>query len=308
MRTKRWGLCLAVLLALHAGASAAAPTGYASAFEGLYQVDLATGDASRIGVYGSLGANAIRDIEGLTFLPDGNIVGVSDANKALFRFAVGNSRAAFLANLAQELRGFTALDIGLAAGCDGTLYVSSDAQRKLWRLSQDGSAIFIADLPAAISGLAFRNDFLYGIAIASPNVQAQGLYRIDPATGQSTLLGNFTTPRAIQDAGLDFSADGRLWATFDYNPPATGNIVDYSDIAQLDPETGALLSRTTVRGIPEGSDFEGLAIAAPVCQGPDGTPPPASSLPVPAGSTTTWLALVLGFLALAGTTLRRFAR
>ena len=65
MRTKRWGLCLAVLLALHAGASAAAPMGYASAFEGLYQVDLATGDATRVGLYGSLGTNPIRDIEGL---------------------------------------------------------------------------------------------------------------------------------------------------------------------------------------------------------------------------------------------------
>lgn len=305
MRAKRWGLSLAVSLSLYAGACAAAPTGYASAFEGLYQIDLATGHGVKVGDYGT----NVVDVEGLTLLSDGTLIGISDARKALYRLSPGSGRAAFVATLDTVLRDFDALDLGLAAGCNGNLYVSSDEQRKLWRLGQDGSAVFIADLPAAISGLAFRNGALYGLAIASPNVAAgEGLWRIDPTTGAATLIGNFTTPRPVRDAGLDFSSDGRLWATFDYNPPASGQIADYSDVAEIDPRTGAIISRTTVTGIPVGSDFEGLAVAPPVCS-PDGTvSPPAASLPIPAGSPWSWLALGFGLLALAFTARRRSAR
>jgi hypothetical protein len=132
------------------------------------------------------------------------------------------------------------------------------------------------------------------------------LWRIDPTTGAATLIGNFSTPRPVRDAGLDFSSDGRLWATFDYNPPASGQIADYSDVAELNPQTGAVISRTTVTGIPAGSDFEGLAVSPPVCQ-PGGVAPPPGR-PVPAGSPWSWLVLGLGLLVAAAVSLRRFAR
>jgi hypothetical protein len=303
MRALRRETILASILMLAMGSASAAPIGYASALEGLYQVDLGTGVATKVGNYG---AN-IDDIEGLTYLPDGSLIGISDAKKGLYRISAGSGRGAFVATLDTQLRDFSALDLGLAAGCDGTLYASSDVERKLWRLAPNGTAVFISDLPAAISGLAFRDGMIYGVAITSPGATGgEGLWRIDPATGAATLVGGFTTPRAVRDAGLDFSADGRLWATFDYNPPTSGGLADFSDVAEIDPNTGALLSRRTVTSIAAGSDFEGLAVAPPVCA-PDGVPEPVSR-PVPATSTTSWVALVLGLLALGWFGLRRFAR
>lgn len=300
MRALRRVIILALPLMLAMGTASAAPTGYASAFDGLYEIDLATAQATKVGTYGP----NISDIEGLTYLPDGTLLGVSDSSRALYRISPGSSRAAYMATFAAELRDFTALDLGFAAGCDGTLYVSSDQQRKLWRIGGDGSAVFISDLPAAISGLAFRDGMLYGVAITSANTTAgEGLWKIDPQTGASTLLGNFTTPRPVRDAGLDFDATGRLWAVFDYNPPTSGGLIDFSDVAELDPRNGALISRRTVTSIDGGADLEGLAVAPPVCR-PDGFEP-APALPIPAGSNASWLVLGLGFLAAAFATLRR---
>lgn len=300
MRALRRVIILALPLMLAMGTASAAPTGYASAFDGLYEIDLATAQATKVGTYGP----NISDIEGLTYLPDGTLLGVSDSNRAMFRLSVGSSRGAFLATLSSELRDLEALDLGFASACDGTLYVSSDFARKLWHLGTDGSSTFIADLPASISGLAFRDDMLYGLSI-TPNdgANGEGLWRIDPQTGAATLVGTFTTPRPVRDAGLDFDASGRLWAVFDYNPPTSGGRIDYSDVAELDPRTGALISRKTVTSIAAGADLEGLAVAPPVCR-PDGFEP-APALPIPAGSNASWLVLGLGFLAAAFATLRR---
>lgn len=300
MRALRRVTILALPLMLAMGTAAAAPTGYASAFDGLYQIDLATAQATRIGTYGP----NISDIEGLTFLPDGTLIGASDSNRALYRLSVGSSRGAFLATLSSELRELQALDLGFASGCDGTMYVSSDFARKLWRLGTDGSSTFIADLPASISGLAFRDNMLYGVSI-TPNegTHGEGLWKIDPQTGAATLVGSFTTPRPVRDAGLDFDASGRLWAVFDYNPPTSGGRVDFSDLAEIDPRTGALISRRPVSSGALDADLEGLAVAPPVCT-PEGFDP-APVLPIPAGTNITWLALGLGFIAVAFAALRR---
>lgn len=287
-------------------AHAAAPFGYASAFRGLYRVDLATGESTLLGTYGSIGGSDVVDIEALAMMPDGTLFGVSDANKAMVRFAPGSSRASIVASLDPSLVGFASLDLGLAASCAGELFMSSDVQRKLWRLdASDGAVQLVADLPAAISGLTFRNGFLYGLAVASPGPEAQGLYRIDPATGAATRLGTITSSRSVQDAGLDFDADGRLWATFDYNPPSSGSQADFSDLAQLDPATGAVLSRTAISNVERFEDFEGLAIAAPVCT-PDGNGA-LTVLPVPVSSRFGTVLLALGLLALGVLGARRYS-
>lgn len=304
----RFLLAVGILtLPLLAGvANAAAPFAYASAFRGLYRVDLATGEATQLGTYGSIGGRTVVDVEGLALMPDGTLFGVSDANKAVVRFAPGSSRVSSVASLDPSLTGFASLDLGLAASCEGQLFMSADVHRKLWRLNPaDGTVQLVADLPAAISGLTYRNGFLYGLAIASPGPEAQALYRIDPATGAATRLGTITTSRSIQDAGLDFDADGRLWATFDYNPPSSGSQADYSDLARLDPQTGAVLSRTAVSNVERFEDFEGLAIAPPVCS-PDGNGA-SPALPVPIGSRLGTALLALALLALGVLGARRYS-
>ena len=291
----RW---LATLLAMVAAPSAIAePTGYAASFSALYRVDLSTGQATRLPSYGRFGNNALTDIEGLARLPDGSLVGVSDGAKAVFRLDPQTGAASFLANL--PFAPADRLDVGLTAACDGRVYMSSDEQRKLWELDvASGSLRVVGDLPAKISGLAFRHGALYGLGIGS----GAALYRIDPSDARGTQIGPIAHDRVIQDAGLDFDASGRLWATLDYNPPASGSQVDYSDLVELDPATGQVLRAYRV-GVPTGDDLEGLAVDPPVC----GQQPGGNADPVVVPALNHAGAAVLGMLvALAG--LLGFAR
>ena len=132
----------------------------------------------------------------------------------------------------------------------------------------------------------------------------EGLYRIDTNTGAATLVRKFQGV-TLPDAGLDFDADGNLWAVFDLFPPVAN-----SDLVRIDPETGVetVVGRITgplLEGGNDSKELEALAISPPVCETGNGGGP---ALPVPAASGFNTTLLALGLLVLGAFATRRFAR
>lgn len=311
MRPIRWlsvGCCL-----LFAAQSSAQTHGFASGFdtqtglESLYRIELSTGAAARVGPIG------FRDVDGLAFDRDGRLYGAADGSSELGGIsdlliridpATGaGSLVAPLAGLAGLGPGLGGqLDYGLATGCDGRFWLSSDTLGHLWELDRNnGSVRRVIESGPLLSGLTVRGDFLYGVSIAPD----EALYRIDTRTLAIQRLGSLNLDNPIYDAGLGFDASGRLWATLDYlTPPEGATVVFRNDLAELDPQTGQVLRRLAITGAGTGINtvqMEGLAIAPPDCTGAGaGTPPGASSAQtVPTGGWPSWLLMALA-LALAG--------
>jgi len=271
----------------------------------LYRVDLATGQASRVGAIGFV------DVEGLAFHPDGNLYGVADGSAEggaltdlLIRIntttGVG-TLVAPLAGLANQGTGLGQLDYGLATTCDGRMWLSSDTLGAVWQVDRDsGNVTSLLSAGPRLSGLASRNNELFGIGIEND----EGLYRIDLVNKTTQRIGSLGLSDKVYDAGLDFSADGRLWASLDYlTPPDGAALVLRNDTAQIDVTTGLATQRMAVRGVGEGLNtvqMEGLAISPPICG--QGTLP----TPVPGISWQGLLALGLSMLvALRWVTARR---
>jgi MYXO-CTERM domain-containing protein len=297
-----------VTLSLAAGvANAAAPIGYAAGFDTLFRIDIATRQGVVVGEFGQFGGAPISDVEGLAFAADGTLYGVSDSipGGALVRINTSTGRGTVVGNLGlqgQGTGGIDSLDFGLAATCDGRMWVSSDTIDRLWEVdTTNGSTRLVGNTGAHISGLAARADGLFGIGVEGD----EGLYRIDTDTGAATLVRKFQGV-TLPDAGLDFDADGNLWAVFDLFPPVAN-----SDLVRIDPETGVetVVGRITgplLEGGSNSRELEALAIAPPVCE-PDGNgAEPALPVPAASGFNTTLLALAL--LALGAFATRRFVR
>jgi hypothetical protein len=282
-----------------------APFAYGSSVLRLYRLGLESQTAAALGTYGAAGGQEVADVEGLAFAPDGVLYGISDPSKSLVRINTTTGRASFVSRLDASLRDAPSLDLGLAFTCDGRAWASSDQQRRLWELNaSDGSVRLVGETAVRLSGLAARGNELFGISVAGQDAPSleQSIYRINTTTGELTRIGSFTTTLPVVDAGLDFDEQGRLWATFDYNPQPGANpsVVDYGDLARIDPQTGALLARTPMTWLPRGAEggIEGLAIT-PACNVPAGTPPPRPIEPVPS-ATAAGLGLLGGLLALIG--------
>lgn len=302
------GLLLAGLMALLPLAALAEPIGYAAGFDRLYRIDMATGQASAVGPIG------FNDVEGLAISPGGVLYAAADAT-----IGTGSGQSDFLiridpntgaGTLVGALSGLQnqgvpgaaggfELDYGLAFTADGRLWLSSDTINLLWEVDpRNGQTRLVGSTGARISGLAARGNDLFGVSSAG----GEGLYRIDRETGQATLVGALALPDTMYDAGLDFDANGRLWLTVDYFSPPTGLPPLRNDLAEIDPETGAVLSLRTITGAGTGIDsaqMEGLAIAAPTL------PLARATSPVPVNEP--WLLAGLGtlMLAVAGARLRR---
>jgi hypothetical protein len=283
-----------------------APFAYGSGVLRLYRIGLGSQTAAALGTYGSAGGQEVADVEGLAFAPDGVLYGISDPSKALVRLNTSTGRATLVSRLSESLRSVPSLDLGLAFTCDGRAWVSSDVQALVWEMNPaDGTTRLVADTaPVRLSGLAARGNELFGVSVAGQDAPSleQSIYRIDTNSGDLTRIGSFTTTLPVVDAGLDFDEQGRLWATFDYNPqPGTNpSVVDYGDLAEIDPQTGALISRTPMTWMPRGPEggIEGLAITS-ACNVPAGTNPPRPIEPVP-GASAAGLGVLGAMLALLG--------
>lgn len=299
LKRVRW-----TVLALLAGPSLALadPIGYASGFNELYSVDVANGQAVRIGGPAAIGFN---DVEGLAFAGNGELFGVADAsrivggsNSATTDFLFTVSPLTGVGSLVGQLPGLQGqgtngnLDYGLAFTCDGRLWLSSETTRQLWEVNPSTATVTLVGVSSAsISGLAARGNDLYGISV-DPD---PGLYRIDTATAASTLVGTLDVGGVVNSAGLDFDAAGTLWASLD---PVQ---VSPTRIARVDPATGrgTLVSEFSTS---PGLGMRALAIAPPGACGGAAVVMPE---PVP-GPSVGWLALLAAFAALfAGRRLRR---
>jgi len=269
----------------------------------LLRINLETGAAQTAGgdTLDKAGVGALYgDIEALAFSSNNVLFGADDQTKTLLRFDLVTGVATPAAN---GLRGNFALptglgaefnfDFGMSFACDGTLYLSSDGKRNLYRVNlSTGSAERIGPegaMAAQISGLAARGDKLYGLGVSGD----EGLWSIDTVSARATLIGRLGAGLNMSDGDLAFDGQGRLWGVSDRSD--IGSSGEPSQIFRIDPLTGAAtLVSTTAIGV------ESLAIAPTACA--LGTQP---TMPVPALSP--WmLALLALSLLLSAAGMRRF--
>jgi hypothetical protein len=300
------------------------PVGYAVGSGGdgfggsstLWRLDLATGAATLVGPIGYV------DVEGLTLATDGTLYAVADAGLAcagcpgttdvLLRIDPQSGEGSLVGPLGLAAQGD--LDYGLGATCDGRLWLSSDTSGNLWEVNRFGGGTrLVGALGAPVSGLAGWGEDLYGISVADD----LALYRIDVDSGAATRLGALGLPSAFYDAGLDFDADGQLWASIDYfSPPPPDDLLPEplrrNDIARVDPDTGAASIVTAISGAGTGLasvQMEGLAIATGGgCGGAEPPPGPEPAMAtVPVDAPAGLLALCSALLLLGAFRLRRGA-
>lgn len=313
----RWLPVLSGLLLT--GLASAQTVGYASGYDvatgqdSLFRINLESGAADRIGAVGFL------DVEGLTFHPDGALYGAADGTSVaggisdlLIRIDAGTGAGSLVAVLS-GLNGLGPgsggqLDYGLATTCDGRMWLSSDTLGHVWRVNRaDGRAEQVIAGGPLLSGLASKDNFLYGVSVGD----SAALYRINTDSYAVERLGALGLDSRIYDAGLDFDAQGRLWATLDYLTPPDGSAAVFrNDVAELDPASGRVLRRMPITGAGSGLDttqMEGLAIAPPSCDSGGVPPPPLPTLPtaVPAAGPLGLTLAVLSVLLLAGLRFRR---
>lgn len=252
------------LLAL-SGTALAEPLGYASGFDALFRVNMASGQATRLGPIG------FNDVEGLAMSPSGVLYGVADATMLinnqpsattdfLVRLDINSGAGTLVGQLSTlQSRGPGGnLDYGLAFTCDGRLWMSSDTTGELWEVDAgNGSTRLVGSTGVALSGLAGRGNTLYGVSVGS----TPSLFTINQANAAVSTIGPLNAGGVVEDAGLDFDANGVLWATLDPEPAVAGP----SRSARLNLETGAA---TVIGNIAIGTGVEALAIAPPgACEG-----------------------------------------
>lgn len=291
---------MCVLALAFAGGVSAQPFGYAVNSDGfevpedeidnLYQINLSTGEAIRIGPTGFL------DVEGLSFSSSGVLMGADDESNSLLMVDIRSGNAEAVGGLPGNLRlpAAQVLDFGLSYTCDA-LYASSDNLRMLYQVNeQNGEAVEIGSTGVPLTGLASYQNVLYGIGAGE---EAPALYRIDVNNGATTLVGFLGEAAApYVDAGLDFDSDGRLWAITDRRN--VNNTSNPSQILQIDPNTGlATAVAETLSGI------EALAISSP--RGCDISGGGGTAVAVPALNPITALALAMLLLVLGMATLKQ---
>ena len=235
--------------------------------DSLYEIDLATGEATKVGdVLSPLGSRS--DIEGLAFDPFGKLWAVDDESGMLF--PVNTTTALVIAEEEVDIDGIDATqgnDFGMSFTCDGELYVTSVETRSLYSLELNGTATLVGSpgsLGVRISALAAYGNpaKLYGMGNGLVNEDGppdnRSLYEIDMNTGVAELIGPISDDVADYfEAGLSFDADGTLWAITERHADAQ-NIP--SQVLRLDLETGVA---TVVSTTQEVAGFESLAVAPP---------------------------------------------
>ena len=174
---------LTVLLTLLSASLAAAPIAYSINSDSgtvdedsLYRIDLGTGASTRIAFL----TPEKLDVEGLAFAPNGTLYAIDDESLTLFSLDP-NTAVAGTPRLISGLSVRSQNDFGMTFGCDGTLYITSVAEKTLFRLELTGAAIPVGPLGVNISAIAAYGNptMLYGLGNGLDGDQATdspGLY------------------------------------------------------------------------------------------------------------------------------------
>ncbi|MEM1081267.1 MAG: IPTL-CTERM sorting domain-containing protein [Pseudomonadota bacterium] len=300
------GLMTLLLLLSGSFSAWAQPTGYSvnsrgnlednSQVNALYRIDLSTGATEYIGW------TSFIDIEGLAFSPNGVLYGAADDDNTLVRISTETGQAVAINNQRRNLnvpRG-EILDSGLAFTCEGDLLMVSDRRRSLYQVSIDETRLEVVGeegaLNVPITAISVWGDQVYGIGqglTSEDELDSPNLYRIDPTTGTTTLVGPLgAEANPYANAGLAFDETGTLWAVTDR---LQGFDIDIpSEILRIDPATG------TAEKVADADivGFESLAIGPPA--GCDrGSPPPPTVVPTLSPLGLILLSFLLGLLATA---------
>ncbi len=263
--TRRLFAALAMLLPLSAFA---APTAYIAAWNTLYQLDLATAQATRIG--NGIGFN---DVEGLAFAPDGVLYAVADgtagSGSAQTDFLIRINPETGVGTLVGSLTGLAGqgpngqLDYGLTFTCDGRLWASSDTTGRFWEVNPSNAGVReVGNTGYPISDLAARGKQLYGIGVQNGfgNHDDQALYRINPDTAEAIRIGSLGVSDKLSSSGADFDSSGVLWATLDSQPP---DVDRPSRLARINLSTGQATVLGSITGIDDNISARAMAIGPP---------------------------------------------
>ena len=302
-------LIAAVLSSAPISPAMANPVGYGVAFDQLYRIETSPPGATYIGEAGNFGGQPYGLLKGLTFGPGNTLYAISDSltQKPIVTLNTANGRATYLSslNLSGGTGQFKSLDFASAFTCDGQMWLTSATTRKLWRVNPaTGQSTLVATLAETLTGLAARGNELFAAGGRGNN----SLYKVNTQTGTATLIGGFGAASSgwISTISLSFDANGTLWSVLNYLPPAPGGstLVDWSDLARIDPATGLATVLGPITG-PE--SLLGIGITGfTVGQTPCALPPPGGSTPPPATlpSSSTWSLAILGLLLFAASASR----
>lgn len=259
---------LSILLVLCAAPIAAQPEGHSLAAGDLNLFDLTTG-----GVIESQILAEPTESEGLTRLPGGELLSL-DAAGGLWRIDPASGATSFVGSTGVA----AASGAGLTYDGCGILWLAAGSD--LYQVdSSTGAATFVVPLTQEVHGLTTRGPEL--LALAS-DAGSRRLGLVDPATGTVTSYGD-VAPSGGQ--GLDFDADGRLWAVSVATPP-----FGFDAVTEFDPETGAILQTQTY---PVASGIFGPSLAASTAPGACG-----NLADVPVSNVAAWI--LAAALLLAG--------
>lgn len=203
----------------------------------LFEVNLGTGQSVSRGAL----AHVYEDVEGLAFDATGTLYGIDDATKTLLQIDTRTGATTIPGRLTGNTRLPASLseidDPGLTFTCDGRLLLSS-TRGKLFKLQpDDGVATQIGSGTTMVTGitdLAAYGDAVFGLG-------RTGLYRIDPESGTSALVGEYG--HGVQftgGGGLAFDDAGVLWAIADRSPASA------SAVYRIEPTTGVATGAGTV--------------------------------------------------------------
>lgn len=307
----------AALLALSvASAATAQSVAYAPAYDQVYRVDLNTRRATLVGQTGSFAGRPVV-LKGMAYAPNGVLYASSDNTKSLFRLDFLGSSPTVVGSLGLAGQGdparLDAMDLSYAVTCDGSAWLASGVTRKLWKVDPTtGMTTYVGPTGSRVTGLAARGRELFGAG----DYENPSLFRIDTSTGAATAIGSFNVASSkISSVWPAFDSSGQLWAAVSYIPPpppaANAFPPDWSDLARLDPNTGAMTLLGAITG-PEdlrSVPLFGFAIAPPTtCPNNGNGGGTATAQPIPAASPSGY-ALLAGLLAfVAGLGLRRRVR
>jgi hypothetical protein len=296
-------LIAAGMFAVAAIPAGAATVAYGEAFDTLYRIDLTTHEAAKVGAAGRYSGQIIGNISGLSMTADGALYAAAGGFKLLVRIDPESGQATVIGDLGLNGQGDPgrndALDLNMAAGCGGTLWLSSAVANKLWTVDRaNGAARLVGSTGHALTGIVAYGERLYGAGGKGDNT----FYRIDPATGAATAIGAFGSgiTRWVNSVSMSFDEAGTLWAVINYVPPEhdTDIPADWSDLATIDPATGKVHVIGPITG-PESLKQVGMKGFT------TGPAPCGGQQPSPAPIDSPWmLALLAGLLALVASTQR----